>query len=214
MSAELIEEDLSDLEGIELEEEPDPPYTFRPSTSNDAFLRPDDPVEIEGRNPRRRHRYSETVGDVWIIEYEVDELTWRAWSVIPRTAAVTAVTWWNDGDAPDKPVKRLKAAKEQKQLGTSKKPKVPKGANGALWNSLVKRGFWDFPGVRESLALKESQGQKEALAAMRNEFNTDTLATIAASEVAAWANARGLDRFMDLVRQVQANLEGRIKKAS
>ncbi len=181
--------------------------------STDAFLRPNRPVEIEGRNPRRGFRHNETLGDIYTLNFEVDEMTWRAWAMIPKTASLSLVTWWNEGNeekAPKSPAPK-KSPPRMVDVAAVDKPsprKPRKGENGALWNSLVKRGFWSFPGVQEAL---KAEGQKDCLAAMRNQFNTDTLATVNAAELAAWASKRKLDGLLNLVRQVSEKLEERAK---
>lgn len=176
-----------------------------------AFLRPNAPVEFEARNPRRAFRHTETLGDIYTLNFEIDEQTWRAVAVIPKTASLTMWLVWNDGDEPErKAIKHalVSSAKPQAQKKNGSKPrKVRKGENGAFWNKLIKRGFWTFPGVRETLHT-EAEGQTEVLCAMRREFDTDTLALVSPEQAAEWAGQRGLEGFMNLIRHVQANLEG------
>jgi hypothetical protein len=157
------------------------------------------PFEFEGLDLRPGFRAQDNGAHIYTINIQVTEAMWESVKTIPRHHIIGGILYWTTGDTA------MPAPSMERPEPNGKKPKIRRGSHGEMWNKLIRRGFWSFPGVQETLG---AEGQKDCLAAMRNQFNTDTLATIDAGEIAAWAATHKLDGLLNLIRQVEINLKG------
>ncbi len=112
------------------------------------------PVRFEWRNFRRSFRTAK-IGDVHLIQVEVDAKTWQDLDTMPKDADGEMVIWW-----------------ETRGESIGKEPKPPKEPTpyGKFWQAMDKAGFHNRPDVRQWLQAV-GLSEQEAKTYMRERFN-------------------------------------------
>lgn len=114
------------------------------------------PQRFSWRNFRRKFR-TRAIGDIHLIEMEVDAETWQLLDTMPKDADGEMVIWWETrGDG----------------IGKEKKAK---GAHGAFWNALVKSTAFDCADLHEALKVS---GRDMVLPALRLQFEVESLSFV------------------------------------
>ena len=132
--------------------------------SDNAIIQLGVPVRFAWKNFRRGYsdRRGNGVGAVYKIEVEVLAEDWATLETMPRHADGEMVMWVTDvGMEPEKP-KREKKAKEATPYGQ-------------IWKELHLAGFFNAPGIRESIeAVREDDCTGPHLL-MRKVFGVESL---------------------------------------
>jgi hypothetical protein len=121
----------------------------------------DKPVQLTWRNRRVKTRENDG-GVFFLVEVEVDEESWGFLKTIPRNASGEMVVWVTEvGMITERP-KREKNPKE-------------KTIYGAIWKELVLAGFFNCPGVRETINAASVQVGETPHQLMRKVFGVESL---------------------------------------
>ncbi len=125
------------------------------------MIQQDSPQRFDWRNFRRKFR-TRSIGDIHLIEMEIDAETWQALDTMPKDADGEMVIWWTTrGEA----------------VGKERTPKPLKKPTpyGAFWHEMDKSGFHNRPDVRAWLSvLWNDLDPKQAI---RNQFQTTSRAS-------------------------------------
>ena len=156
---------------------------------NAPLLQAKNPCEIEGRNFRRGYR-EPAIGKVYTIQFEVDKDLWDACELIPKTATVKGVMWWE--------AEAVEPEQEAKRNGS-------KGEYGGYWRLLriPHNDICNWPDLQEVLNCERDQVWER----LHEAFDTSTMATVSPSQFEDWANSKGLHSLITLSRQVRAKLQ-------
>jgi len=120
----------------------------------------DKPVQLTWRNRRVKTRENTNGEFFCLIEFEFDEEAWGFLKTIPRNANGEMVIWVTEvGIGTQKP----------------KKEKKQPGEYGHLWKNLHLSGFFNVPGIRESLEEVRENEHEDAHLLMRKVFGVDSL---------------------------------------
>lgn len=121
------------------------------------------PQRFEWRNFRRKFR-TRAIGDIHLIEVEVDAETWQQLDTMPKDADGEMVIWWSTrGDG----------------IGKEKKPK---GEHGAFWAKMVRSSAYDSTLLQEWLGVSSKEAVHDAL---RVAFGVESLTFVSPSDAVA-----------------------------
>lgn len=127
------------------------------------MIQQNSPQRFEWRNFRRKFR-TRAIGDIHLIEMEIDAETWQQLDTMPKDADGEMVIWWTTrGEAP---------AKE------SKKPK-PKGQYGQFWRRMAENGVFENRDLWEYLEVEEHDA---VLPALRKRFEVESMTFVSPKE--------------------------------
>lgn len=127
------------------------------------MIQQNQPQRFEWRNFRRKFR-TRAIGDIHLIEVEVDAETWQQLDTMPKDADGEMVIWWaTRGD------------------GVSKEKK-PKGEHGAFWAKMVRSSAYD---CRDLQAWLKVENREEVHEALRAAFGVESLTFVSPREAVA-----------------------------
>lgn len=132
------------------------------------------PCEIEGRNFRRGYR-EPAIGKVYTIQFEVDKETWDACELVPKTALIKGVLWWEQETA-------------EQVAQPEPKRKEPAGPYAYYWERMCKHNVKTWPELQELLDCTYEQ----VWDCLHKAFEVETMADVSPRQWEAWVNANGL----------------------
>lgn len=154
------------------------------------LLRANQPCEIEGRNFRRGYREPQ-IGKVYTIQFEVDKDTWDACELVPKTAIVKGVLWWEseDGDS-EKPAPVSKPAKR----------KEPSGPYAYYWERMCAKGIKSCTELEEVLDCTF----ENIWEALHEAFKVETMSNVSPRQWEVFVKEHALSQFLiDMSRQAE-----------
>jgi hypothetical protein len=148
----------------------------------DEILQPNTPVKFASRNMRPKFRRLKA-GDIFLVEYEVEESVWNSLRTVPEDALIENVLWHHEGDPEphDKP------------------PPKPKGPYSRYWRQMFRQGFNNFPDLIQVL---ECTGDQVRLK-LHGIFEAESLSAIAPGRFEKWLQEHNLEALVTLSRQAQ-----------
>ena len=161
----------------------------------DEILQPNQPVKFQSRNMRPKFRRLRA-GDIFLIEYEVEEAVWNQLRTVPEDAIIENVTWFHDGDGPT--TDSILAA-ETITKATKDNGKPEKGIYGGYWQQMFKQGFNNFPDL---VAVLECES-KNVRTVLRDVFHTESLTHIGPQIFNKWAESQQLHSLVTLSRNAE-----------
>lgn len=160
---------------------------------SEEILQPNTPVKFAARNMRPKFRRLKS-GDIFLVEYEVEEEVWNSLRTVPENALLENVLWHHDGDPA------------QVEVSTPAKPKkAPSGPFSAYWSRMFAKGFNNYPALIETLDCAGDQIRLR----LHDIFQVDTCSDISPTEFEAWMESEGEEKFASLItlsRQAQARV--------
>jgi hypothetical protein len=127
------------------------------------MIQQNQPQRFEWRNFRRKFR-TRAIGDIHLIEVEVDAETWQQLDTMPKDADGEMVIWWaTRGDG----------------VGKEKKAK---GEHGAFWAKMVKSSAYDCRDLQQWLSVESREAVHDAL---RVAFGVESLTFVPPAEAVA-----------------------------
>lgn len=158
-------------------------------SSDSVLLQAKQPCEIEGRNLKRAYR-EPAIGRVYEIKFEVDKDLWDAFELIPRTAVIKGVLWYEPEYAEE-------AAPPQDG-------EPERGPHGWFYRLLFKQGFQNSFEILEVLEVERPDQVKEALYKV---FSVNTLTKVSPARFEEWANKVGLVSLVSMCRSVISKVQ-------
>lgn len=129
------------------------------------------PVRFEWRNFRRSFRTAK-IGDIHLIQVEVDAEVWQNLDTMPKDADGEMVIWWET---------------RGEGVGKEKNPKPPKGAHGKFWQEL--HSFHNRPDVRLWLGVEVGYAtEKAAINRLYEIFNVTSRTFISPDDLRDWVS--------------------------
>lgn len=128
------------------------------------------PYTFEMRNFTRRHR-RRAIGEIFVVEMEVDEETWSYLGAFPDDAEGVASVMWTERAAPPEPPAKRQA-----------KPKAEPTPYGRFWQELDKTGFHNRPDIRQWLDYYDAD-ESAAKDRMREQLSVTKRSLEASPEV-------------------------------
>lgn len=163
------------------------------------LLQERNPCEIEGRN-FKRHYTEPAIGKVYRISFEVEKDIWDACELIPKSATIKGVLWYESEGEDFKP------EHPKENCPDSDCPiHGTKGPHGAYWQGLFKHGFYNQLDLMEVLDI--AADSEQARLALHEHLKTTSLTLVSPSEFEEWCKANELTSLITLSRQVVARLE-------
>ena len=151
---------------------------------SEEILQPNTPVKFAARNMRPKFRRLKS-GDIFLVEYEVEEEIWDSLRTVPEIALLDMVLWHHDGDAePDEPTKQ------------------PKGPHSFYWKELFRCGFQNYP---ELIQVLDCVGPQIKMR-LHDIFEVDSLSKVSPEQLEGWVDSEGLHSLVTLSRQPQAKV--------
>lgn len=166
------------------------------------LLQAKNPCEIEGRN-FKRHYTEPSIGKVYRLSFEVDKETWDACELIPKTALIKGILWWEADEELPQPGPHPEENCVDSECpihGTREpKPKEPKGPYSYYWEQLFRHGFNNFPDLIEVL---ECAGDQVRLR-LHDVFNVPSLSQVSPEQFEQWCESENLISLITLSRQAR-----------
>lgn len=171
-----------------------------------ALLQEKTPCEIEGRN-FKRHYTEPAIGKVYRISFEVQKDTWDACELIPKSATVKGVLWWESEGEDFKPeVKAEPKGHVEESCVDSECPiHGTKGPHGAYWHGLFKHGFYNQLDLME--VLDTPANADACRLALHDQLRTKSLTLVSPGEFEKWCEDNHLISLVTLSRQVTAKMK-------
>lgn len=138
---------------------------------SDEILQPNTPVKFAARNMRPKFRRLKA-GDIFLVEYEVDESVWNSLRTVPENALLETVLWHHDGD----PEPHDQPAPE------------PKGPYSGFWRIMVIKGVTSYPDLQEKLDVTHDH----VWDALHGEFNVKSMSNVSPRQWETWVTENGL----------------------
>lgn len=174
------------------------------------------PCEIEARN-FKRHYTEPAIGKVYRLSFEVDKEAWDACELIPKSATIKGVIWWESEGADFVPSVPPQAVKEPEPIKTEddgyryngaekKKKKAPSGPFSAYWSRMFAKGFNNYPALIETLDCAGDQIRLR----LHDVFKVETCSDISPTEFEEWMKSEGEETFASLItlsRQAWAKVQ-------
>ena len=139
------------------------------------------PYSFEVRNFRRVHR-NRQIGEVFLIELEIDEETWGHLGSFPTDADGMASLMWTE--------------RAESPVPKPKKEKPPKGDYGAFWQAMVQSGFMAHPDMQEVFydlrAANHRDAEYPAEKLIYDSFAVQSRAQISPARLRDWLKVRRL----------------------
>jgi len=150
------------------------------------MIQQNSPQQFEWRNFRRKFR-TRSIGDIHLIEMEIDAETWQALDTMPKDADGEMVIWWTTrGEAPAKAPKKT----------------TPKGEHGDYWRRMRLSSMLDSPELRAVVGCDDESPEATVWEALHALFNVKSLSFVSPSDAAAKFNEYNLPGVASIARRL------------
>lgn len=172
---------------------------------SEPLLQSKTPCEIVGRNFRRGYREPQ-IGKVYTIQFEVDKETWDACELVPKTALIKGVLWWESEESEQEvqPETEKAPVRDNSEKASHPPPAVIQpGPHGQYWSGMYRKGFINYPDLIEVCGCAGDQIRLR----LHDMFEVSSLTEISPQAFEDWCASEALHSLITLSRQVRAKLQ-------